>query len=428
MLAQEERARRDRSPKPKTRRQTEQHRQKLDEDMPDTFSEQLRLYAAKAVPEPDARFGIENEPIDLTPITNAATDSYLIRRLQATSLHSKITPAVDSSAPLSTHTSAAQPGQATTPERVSTFKTYASALSGAGYQVKVKPQERKPRAGVVSDEDISMEAAGVSPGPAAPVGGQGTQRPQSAPEVASQYQPSKEATTKTASTTSPQASRFDPLGDAQVPSLKIRIKIPEKPKLLQDQVNGPLSLAQQREQSSDNDSAKLGEDSAPAVMTAQATTSGPVRKRGLRQTEDRDMREPSGSKRRKTGQGTTDRDDIIRLATPSAPPASDLPSFVSGSPMKIDSEQVLAETAPPSARSYKKRKMSNVFAHLYEWEAPELSKSGPVAYADLSICDPAGDAAALDEPVPGMCRYLRKERGGEFEEDSVLCGMRFIVG
>ena len=51
-------------------------------------------------------------------------------------------------------------------------------------------------------------------------------------------------------------------------------------------------------------------------------------------------------------------------------------------------------------------------------------------YATLeSVREEASGAAEKeDEVVSGMCRQVRKERSGEFTEESVLMGVRFVVG
>lgn len=69
-------------------------------------------------------------------------------------------------------------------------------------------------------------------------------------------------------------------------------------------------------------------------------------------------------------------------------------------------------------------------AETHAWEMPRLSKSSICTYAVPSLCGGkviGKEKMSEKEIVAGMCRPIKQEFYGEFLEDSILVGMRFVV-
>ncbi|KAK8211347.1 hypothetical protein M8818_003314 [Zalaria obscura] len=73
---------------------------------------------------------------------------------------------------------------------------------------------------------------------------------------------------------------------------------------------------------------------------------------------------------------------------------------------------------------------------LYDWQTPALSKNSIVTFADAEICNGLRSVGREEggmegnggsQLIPGMLRPVKKERPGEFREESVLMGVRFVV-
>lgn len=86
-------------------------------------------------------------------------------------------------------------------------------------------------------------------------------------------------------------------------------------------------------------------------------------------------------------------------------------------------------TKPVASRRHFQTRTA-AMAETHDWEMPETSKGSVCTYAEPALCGNIviGQGKGYEKDiVAGMCRPIKQDIYAEFEEESVLVGMRFVV-